>query len=108
MSHIGRPVVYRALEGHHTTTITGKAPHPEKPGEMVDVTVAGSVHHPEAKEFAGQVTRSHHDGSHDLIIFPPNRPPVHVDRAQEGEGWGSFTFVAGRPQKPTTKETGTA
>lgn len=104
MSHIGRPVVYRALEAHHTETVLRHEPHPENPGEMVPVKAQGSVHHPEAKEFAGQVTRSHDDGSHDLIIFPPNRPPVHVDHAAEGDGWGSFSFVSTH-RKPTPAET---
>ena len=86
MSHVGKPVLYRPLEAHHTTTLRG------------DEEFEGSLHHPEMREFAGQVTRSHDDGSHDLVIFPPNRNPVHIDRAHEGIGHGTFSLV-GAPAK---------
>lgn len=63
---------YRVPEVHHAeTTVEGK-------------TLTGSIHHREMREFTGLVTRSHDDGSHDIVIFPPDRPPVHIARVKEG------------------------
>lgn len=117
MSRIGLPVSYRALEAHHTQTVIGKTDIPKRndnnepiPGAFEDQVVEGSVHHREAKEFAGQVTRVHDDGSCDLVIFPHQGRIVHIDRAKEGDGWGEFTHAA--PPKPakkaTTEDTGNA
>ena len=61
---------YRAPAHHITETVIGEK------------TVQGSVHHPELAEFAGIVTREHKDGHADLVIFPPGRAPVHVERAK--------------------------
>lgn len=69
MSHVVR---YRVHEGHEGETL--------KDGK----TLKGSIHHPELTEFTGLVTRSHGDGTHDIVIFPPNRAPVHVNGVGEG------------------------
>lgn len=84
MSHVVR---YRVHEGHKTET---------KKGEE---TLQGSLHHPELDEFTGLVTRSRPDGTHDIVIFPPNRAPVHVDNVTEGEGAHQIRF-AGELPKP--------
>ena len=71
-------VRYRVHDGHLTETLRN--------GE----TVKGSVHHPEMAEFAGLITRDNGDGSFGLVIFPPNRAPVHIDAATEGDGPHQF------------------
>lgn len=74
-------VRYRVPEEHHTTTVKGEE------------EIAGSVHHESLREFTGLVTRSHDDGTHDLVVFPPNRSPIHVDRVPEAH----FDWLAGKP-----------
>lgn len=88
--YLGHPVRYLAHADHRTETVRGEE------------TLKGSTHHPEAVEFAGQVTRSHPDGTHDLVIFPPNKNPEHVDHAHEGDGPGQFRLHAHgrRAEKP--------
>jgi hypothetical protein len=81
MSHLGQHVVYRVKDEHRSETVKGSE------------TLQGSVHHPEAAEFAGIVTRSHEDGSHDLAIFPPDRPVKHIARVTEGDGADQFELV---------------
>lgn len=88
-------VRYRVPEIHHNETLKGK----DDKGE--DIVVHGSVHHPEMREFAGLVTRSHDDDTHDLVIFPPDRPPVHVHGVREGVGHGTFSHE-GRRRKDET------
>lgn len=83
---LGYPVVYHCLEAHKTETLRGAE------------TVSGSVHHPELEHFAGQITRVGDDGKHSLIIFPPNRPPVHIDDVAEGKGHGKFRSVGSTDQ----------
>jgi hypothetical protein len=78
MSH-SHVVRYRAPEV--TETVKGKD------------TIRGSVHHAEIAEFTGIVTRSHHDGTHDIVIFPPGRTMVHLDRVKVGDGPGEIVFV---------------
>lgn len=82
---------YRVAAAHQTETVRD------------GVTHAGSIHHPEQSEFAGLVTRSHDDGSHDIVIFPPDKPLVHVHRVQPGEGPGTFSPVT--PDAPDAPET---
>lgn len=79
---LGLPVIYTAHEGHHTVV------HHELPADAPEdaapkVKHLGSIHHPEHREFAAIVTRANDDGSCDLVIFPPNREPRHVDRVSE-------------------------
>jgi hypothetical protein len=78
MPTLGHPIVYTVPEMHQTKTVKG------------ETVLEGSVHHPQLQVFSGLVTRVHDDNSADLVIFPPNRPPVSVDRAVEGEGIGTF------------------
>ncbi|HEV2187507.1 MAG TPA: hypothetical protein VGR70_09880 [Stellaceae bacterium] len=94
MSHVGKSVLYRTHPDHHTKTIVGQEPDPENEGKERPVTVDGSVHHPRLQEFAGLVTQSHDDGTHHLVIFPPNRPPVYVDHVKEGTEDGCFSLSA--------------
>lgn len=72
-------VRYRVPDNHLTETKRG------------DETVHGSVHHPELAEFGGVITRAHGDGTFDLVIFPPHRMPVHVDRVRPGDAPGQFS-----------------
>lgn len=91
MSQLGHHVVYRVHAEHKTETIKG------------DKTVAGSLHHEELTEFAGLVTRVRGKGKCDLIIFPPNRSPVHVDDVAEGDGDHQFRLVEPDDGKPAKK-----
>jgi hypothetical protein len=77
MSLLGSHVVFRPGEDHHNTT---KTKHPVTGKEIEH---QGSVYHPELREFAGLVTRGYEDGTCDLIVFPPNRQPVHVERVPD-------------------------
>ena len=74
-------VRYRAAEAHLTKTVRGQ--------DLLE----GSIHHPELAEFTGIVTQEHEDGTADLVIFPPGRPPAHVAGAQSGDGPGTFSRV---------------
>lgn len=79
---------YRAAEIHLARTVRGAR------------ELEGSVHHAELTEFTGLVTRSHADGGHDIVIFPPDKPPIHLHNVREGQGPGTLTFVAGGRLKP--------
>lgn len=81
---LGQAVVYRAHAEHKTETV-------KKDANGKEITLQGSLHHPEMEEFAGLVGRVHADGSADLIIFPPNRPAVWVDAVKQGEGDHEFS-----------------
>ena len=72
-------VSYETPENHHAKTLRG------------DVTLHGSIHHPEMTAFTGLVTRVNDDGSYDLLIFPPARSPVHVAGVPYGTGPGTCT-----------------
>jgi hypothetical protein len=81
---LGQAVVYRVQESHLTTTVKT---NPDK----TTTELKGSVFHQDMDAFAGQVTRVHDDGSADLVIFPPNRAPLHVDGVKAGDGAGEFS-----------------
>lgn len=87
---LGHPVIYRAHEDHHVTTRRTDG----EGDDAREVEVHGSVHHPELREFAGLVTRVHADGrKFDVVIFPPNREPRHVDGVAEGTNDHEIEFV---------------
>lgn len=118
MSHLGRPVVYRVPEEHHTETVVGQRPARdadgnEIPGMTEPVTQSGSVYHRELREFAGIVTRHFANGAASLTIFPPNQPPKYVPHevttfrqdergattsesrfTHEGDGPGTYTLLS--------------
>lgn len=82
---LGHPVVYRVPAGHHNTTV--------KVVDGKEVETEGSVHHHEMREFAGQVVRSHDDGTHDLVLFPPGKSmPVYVEKVKHSDGGEPGTF----------------
>lgn len=89
MSHTVR---YRVPEVHETETTVGDEP-----------TKKGSIHHREMTEFVGLVTRSHDDGTHDIVIFPPDKPPVHVHKVAEGHGPGTFSLPQAASEPPAKK-----
>jgi len=74
---LGLPVVYHSHAGHKDIVV-GK----DKDGKEIR---HASVHHPEQHEFHAHVTRVHHDGSADLVFFPPGRDPRHAERVKEGK-----------------------
>lgn len=84
MSHTVR---YRVPEEHYRETLDG------------GVEKTGSIHHRDHREFTGLVTHSHDDGSHDIVIFPPDKPPVHVHQVTEGDGPGTVTITT-RARQP--------
>lgn len=99
MARLGAHVVYLAA-GAHLTTATKVA------ADKTPTTLIGSIHHPELQEFAGLTTRVHADGRADLIVFPPGRPPVHVENVREddeAEGTEVGTFVYAEDHKPRKK-----
>lgn len=103
MSHVVR---YRVLDEHKAQTVIGTETVEEKDKETGetrqverDKTVDGSIHHRDLTEFTGLITRSHPDGSHDIVIFPPNRPTVSIDRVTEGDGPGQFQIVSEKPER---------
>lgn len=72
-----------------------------------DGKIVGSIHHPDHAEFVGMITRSYDDAKHDIVIFPPDRHPVHVARVPEAvEGQPTAGTIAidhgylHRPPKP--------
>lgn len=106
MAKIGSHVLYRALAAHHTVTVEThkgavhvheKSTHEVAVNEKGEPTETvkhhGSVHHRELREFAGLVTRTHKDGTADLVIFPPGKAPTHVERVKEGGNEGEFETV---------------
>jgi hypothetical protein len=76
---LGDRVIYRAAEMHHTTTV--------KSGEELK----GSTHHAEMMEFAAHVGRVHADGTADLQLLIPGKPPVWIERIKAGKGPGTFS-----------------
>lgn len=87
-------VVYRVPDEHHTTTTVG--------GDELK----GSIHHREMVEFVGMVTRDRGDGTCDIVIFPPDKAPVHVAGVKTGEGPGTFTRISGHAANVSARQTG--
>ncbi len=67
MAALGDCVRYNVPEIHHTKTVRGEK------------EIEGSVHHPGLRAFAGIVGAVNEDGTHSIMIFPPNHAPVWVD-----------------------------
>lgn len=91
MLSTGNAIVYSVPDKHLTVTL-------KREGE-----VQGSVHHHELTEFAGLVTRVYEDGEVGLVIFPPNRPHVTVDKVPEGDGPGTARLAGGGGKPPRTR-----
>jgi hypothetical protein len=89
MSHVVR---YRVPASHHAETVRGEQ------------TLRGSIYHHERTEFTGLVTHSHEDGTHDIVIFPPDKAPQHVERVAAGEGDGTLSFTGDEEPKPGRPE----
>lgn len=82
---------FRAAAAHLVETVKGEAVR------------VGSVFHDSLAEFSGLVTRSHPDGTHDIVIFPPDKAPAHVERVAEGakgDEPGTLSFAGKRPAAP--------
>lgn len=97
---------YRALPEHVNETIKGKD------AQGADIVLRGSVHHAEMTDFTGAITRSHEpqDGQpprHDIVIWPPDMPPRHVSRVEEGPEAGQF-LILGKKYPKTDLPTGPA
>lgn len=74
MPPLGSPVIFHVPEARHMRT----RKHDKS-------EVIGSAYHPELADFAGIVTRVGEDDRCDLVIFPPNRPPVTVNNVPPEE-----------------------
>lgn len=88
---------YRVPQGHRTETVKGQ----DDKGR--DIVLRGSVHHAETDEFTGLITRSHGDGTFDIVIFPPDKPPVHVHGVKQGTAPGTLTILAVKPPSGPTE-----
>ena len=87
MRVLGSPIVYRVPEDRHTKTV-----------KFDKSEVVGSTYHAELTEFAGIVAAVKDGGKVDVVIFPPNKPPLTINdlSADDLADPGSFGHGGGK------------